>query len=338
MATAVLDGIAQLVCAAFRYGRQAHGAFQESADGQLVALHILPSVASSCPIVEACIFRDVYTFEVLVFLVIGNIDIFVFLVGNLGASYVVVHEFGPHAWHAPADALLLKVVACVVTIPEQFVDGIDDAVAYVVSPFEIWFADSNAFLVGVAREFLICASAVVVEVGEAIEVNTFALLALEDFQEASFAHSRVELHDGDGGHFAVDVVAFLVVVIDEFVGWQTFRKEVIGDELVKKVVFGRVVVVALEFRIYALSSEIIHDVLEGDVLDVFSYCLGPELVGFGKEGEAVIAVFNSMEGCCFSSGFFVFLPYLITLEEVFVGFVAVLREFAEESASMNYLC
>ncbi len=104
---AALDGEAQLVGAAARHGRKAHGTLQEPADRHLVALHVCPSVAPASPVEELRVLGDVHVVEVLVVVVGGDVDVLVLHVGYLGAAYVIVHELGPHARHAPADALLL---------------------------------------------------------------------------------------------------------------------------------------------------------------------------------------------------------------------------------------
>ncbi len=117
---------------------------------------------------------------------------------------------------------------------------------------------------------MVGALASVVEDGEAVDVDTLALAALEELEQAALAHRGVELHDGDARHFAVDVVALLVVVVDELVGAEALGQQVVGDELVEQVVLRLVVGVPLSLWIDALAVEVVHHVLHCDVRGTLS--------------------------------------------------------------------
>ena len=129
--TTALDGISQLIGSALRYGWETHGAVGHTTDTHLVTLHVRPAVAATGPVQEVGLLGDAHIVEVLVCTVGGDIYALVTLVGNLRAADAVGHKLRPHGTHIPTDAVCLHVVACVVAIGEQLVDGVDDTVAHV---------------------------------------------------------------------------------------------------------------------------------------------------------------------------------------------------------------
>ncbi len=58
----------------------------------------------------------------------------------------------------------------------------------------------------------------VIQVGETVQVDAIALLALEGFQQAALTHSSIELEDGNSRDFGIALIALLVIMVHQAVG------------------------------------------------------------------------------------------------------------------------
>ncbi len=145
---------------------------------------------------------------------------------------------------------------------------------------------------------MVGAVATVVQHGEAVEVHAVALHALPALHQPALAHGDVVSPHGDAVvGAALVVVSLLVVVDDQFVHGNALRYQVVGDKLVDHVVLAAVVPVVLCIGVEILVDDPFLHVIHGDVLDCLAQCLCPELVGLGKEREAVLPVLGAWIAC-----------------------------------------
>ena len=132
--------------------------------------------------------------------------------------------------------------------------------------------------------------AAVVEHGEAVQVYAVALQAFPDAQQAALAHGHIVCPHGDGGASVyLEREALFVVVDDQLVGRQSHGQQVVGDKLVEHVVLVGVVAVVHCIGIEALVDDPAFHVLGRDVGHGLAQGVAPELVGLGKEREAILA-------------------------------------------------
>jgi len=216
--------------------------------------------------------------------------------------------------------------------------GIDDAVDELDDARCLVGLDFYAFVLLRAFLFVVVFATAVVEFGEAVEVGASALEAFPDTQQASLAHRDVVCPDGHGvrGIEVAVVEALLVVVEAKLVHGYAFGEEVVGDEAVEQVVLAGVVVIVHGIGVVGFPVHPGDDVLHGYLLAVLAELGFPELVGLGKEGEAVLA----MLGC------FDFPAAQLPLEvregvvlvECLVAFVPDLGECVDQSAGFHELC
>ena len=66
----------------------------------------------------------------------------------------------------------------------------------------------------------------------------------------------------------------------------------VGDELVQQVVLAAEVVVIGSVRIDILPTEVVQYIFHGNGCSLLAYLSLPEVIGLGKEGVTVVAVFG----------------------------------------------
>ena len=254
----------------------------------------------------------------------------------LAETDVVVDVFREHRRDIPSDASFLQVGTRCIVVDEKFVDGIDYAVAHIVFPLQIGCSDEYAHLVRVAVFLAVILAAPIVEDREAVQVDTFTLAALEDFQQATLAHRDVELAYSSAQYLRRTVVATLAPVIDEVVCRQTFRQEMVGDKLIQQIVLAGVVDATLCLWINVLLLKITRHISNGNVEGWLTQQAFPEAVGLSKVRIAVVAMLRRVEIVSVALIAVIVIPhgYNAPLVEVFVNLVAILVERVEQSHSM----
>ena len=100
-------------------------------------------------------------------------------VGGLAFANVIGHGFGEHGHGLEADALALQVVANLVCIGQWSIYSVDDTIEHIIVEHTVRpVVNEAANLILVAIQFVICASATVVQFGDAVEVYSIPFLAL----------------------------------------------------------------------------------------------------------------------------------------------------------------
>ena len=238
-AGAATDKVANLVRSLARNRRQTEGHLVLTHYVQFIALVVSPSALITREIVEEAAIGYFAILQIVVLAGLGNAD-----VTGIGVTYavdtnIVVHELGEEGCYVVAQAHLLEVVACVVVVGQNLVDGIDDGVDKRQRTHVLRDIDVHTFLVWVATGLLIGTTTTVVEVGETIKIESCRTTGtgLVDLNEAALAHSGVELPYGNGvRRRALEVVALLGIVDGEFVLWNAHGQQVVGHELIQGIV------------------------------------------------------------------------------------------------------
>ena len=168
--------VPHLVCAATRNRWQLKHNLEASHGFHFVALQVAPVVVPCVVIDEVHVGVLLHVLEVVVLPDgVGDIDMLVALVACLLEAYVVVHGFREETHAVEADALLLQVIAHLVVVGDGCIDGIDAAVAHVGQDCQrrLRFNEASHFVGGTANLFS-CSVAVIVDDGEAVDVNAIA--------------------------------------------------------------------------------------------------------------------------------------------------------------------
>ena len=130
----------------------------------------------------------------------------------------------------------------------------------------------------------------IIDIGEAVDVDTVALTALKELEQAALAHRGVIFILNNRGLGVVVCVTFLVPMKHQTVVGQSHGQEVIGDEQIQDVVLVVVVLVYNSIRIISLFHEIIDHILHRNVEWILPQLGRPECIRLGKEGISVVAV------------------------------------------------
>ena len=270
--------------------RQLHDEVIAADDIELIALQVVPVAAVAGQIVELGALEDLDVGDVLV--VGGEAAAVGGACGEVVAERadVVGHQLGHKTAGIDADALCGELRTHILGADQQLGDGVDNAVgdAAVIHVLVLGHFDADAFVLGGARgsaadgeevAALVVgvgvltlggkAPAAVLQHGETVQVDAFALTALIGLEQTGHAHGLIVVHDGDArlGTYAI-VVAQLVVVYDQALTADSLWQDVVGDELIEDV--ERVLVVVVEGggrndAEQARSFQIGLHVLDGDV-------------------------------------------------------------------------
>ena len=290
--------VAQLIGASARHGRELEHDVVVS-DGLHLVLGIVGPVDTVAVEVDevGVVAHDAHVAEVAVVLVSGNIHMLVAVLGGFGSAYAVGGCLGEESHTVEADALAMEVVANRIVIGDGCAERIDAGILHVIDNGEIARTIYvSSLLVRVTTELEARSLDAVVEVGEAVEIHSFALLGLDDLQQTRLAHGGIPLHHGQGVAVGIaDAVAQLVAVIHQLVGLQAHGEYVIGDPLIKQIAFRAEIRIGGEYILIGVLVTVehpAHDLLGHIVGRRIDALLTPERIGLGKDSESVLAVFG----------------------------------------------
>ena len=204
--------------------------------------------------------HDAHVAEVAVVLVCGDIHMLVAVLGRFGAAYAVGGCLGEECHAVEADALAMEVVAHGIVIGDGRAEGIDAGILHVIDNGEVARAIYvGSLLVRVTTDLEARSLDAVVEVGEAVEIHSFALLGLDDLQQTRLAHGGIPLHHGQGVAVGIaDAVAQLIAVMHQLVGLQAHGKYVIGDPLIEQIAFRAEIRIGGEYILIGVLVTVEH--------------------------------------------------------------------------------
>ena len=132
----------------------------------------------------------------------------------------------------------------------------------------------------------------VAEDGETVEIDAIGLNALEDFQEATFAHRSVVFVDGDGvaRTGGLPIVTLLIVVDNQFVTAQFLWENMIRRELVNDVFLILIVTACRSVGVGTSRNKEILNILNADIFCGFAELRFPQGIGFSKDGKTIFTM------------------------------------------------